>query len=474
MLKRIKRLRITYLKLIGEIVQDVEKIYRDLMSWMVKNPSEVLSARQDVQFQFLKKRFIYGDSMMQTTLMPYLLKPSGLEKIRYTSEVLDGVIEKVIRLYFEDNYVRGYYPIHFEVPKSWMHSESGYNRSTVINRHDILFDGKNLKYIEFNTDNPGGKGWVDYLCDLFAKTPLYQDIVSNVIVPKFEVLRGIHSATISAYNSWGKGSLEKARAAVVTFRNMGTHGDEQIVRDFFIENGIETNIIDPRDVEYRDGSIYSNGIRFDILLRSVKARYFLNYPREMVDFHKGVLSQAACMVNSWRALLGAEKSVISFLSNPMNHHYFTQEEVKVIKDHVPWTRMFDETVVLSPLGEEVSLKSYLLRHKDDLVIKPSAGAGGEGVMVGRTTDSIAWKDTIDEHMGSSNWVAQEYVEIPQIKMPVIQKNKIVIEQKFVNLSPYVIGGNFVGILGRVSDKDVINVSAGGGMIPVFYLKENSP
>ena len=164
--------------------------------------------------------------------------------------------------------------------------------------------------------------------------------------------------------------------------------------------------------------------------------------------------------------------MISFLTNPINHHYFTPEEVKIIKDHVPWTRMFDETVGLSPAGEEVSLKNYMLRHREDLVIKPSAGAGGEGVMVGRTTDPSAWKDTIDEHIGSPTWVVQEYVEIPQIKLPVIQKNKVVVESKFLNLSPYVFGGKYAGILGRVSARDVINISAGGGMIPVLPVKED--
>jgi len=450
-------------------VRELEKSYRDLMNWMVKHPNDVLAARQEFQFKLLKKRFLYGDSAMQTTLMPAFLKRESLEKIRYTSERLDAIIEKVIRLYFEDSYVRSYYPIHFEIPKSWLHSETGYQRASVINRHDVLFDGKNLKYIEFNTDNPGGKGWTDLLIMMFREHPLYRDLIDFSAQEDHAILQGIHDALLQCNQEFGGSS--KPRLALVSFRELGSHGDEEIVRDFFIERGIEANLIDPRDLELRNGGLYSNGVRFDLLLRSIKARFFLNYPREMVDFHQGVMSKAACMVNSWRALLGAEKSVISFLTNPINHHYFTAEEVKLIKDHVPWTRMFDETVVLSPAGEEVNLKSYLLKHREELVVKPSAGAGGEGVLVGRTTDPVKWKDTIDEHIGSPTWVAQEFVEIPQIRLPVIQKNKVVIENRYLNLSPYVFGGRYVGILGRVSSNDVINISAGGGLIPVFPVKE---
>ena len=40
----------------------------------------------------------------------------------------------------------------------------------------------------------------------------------------------------------------------------------------------------------------------------------------------------------------------------------------------------------------------------------------------------------------------------------------------MNISPYVFNGKYVGSLGRVSSKDVINVSAGGGIIPIFTMK----
>jgi hypothetical protein len=172
-------------------VRDLEKTYRDLVNWMVKHPNDVLAARQEIQFKLIKKRFVYGDSTMQTTLMPVFLKRESLERIRRTSEILDRVLEKIIRLYFEDDYVRSYYPIHFEVPRRWMHAETGYQRSTVINRHDILFDGKNLKYIEFNTDNPGGKGWTDLLEVLFRQHPLYKDLIDYSVEGDRPVLHGI-------------------------------------------------------------------------------------------------------------------------------------------------------------------------------------------------------------------------------------------------------------------------------------------
>lgn len=453
-------------------MRELEKTFRTLVQWMVKHPHEVLAARQEVQLKLLKKRFVYGDSAMQTTLTPVFLKRKSLDKIRRTSEILDALIEKVIALYFTDPYVRGYYPIHFEIPREWLHSETGYRRASVISRHDILFDGKNLKFIEFNTDNPGGKGWTDLLELVFREHPLYRDLIDFTEVTDRPVLRGLMESVLRCNEEFGGPS--RPRIALTSFRDTGSRGDEEIVRDYFIEHGIEANLLDARDLELRAGGLYSNQVKYDVMLRSIKAHFFLNYPRQLVDFHRGVQEKAACMVNSWRALLGAEKSVMSFITNPMNHHYFTAEEVRVIKDHVPWTRMFDESVVLSPEGQEVSLKAFLLENRERLVIKPSAGAGGYGVLVGRATDPVEWKETIEDHIGSPTWVAQEFVEIPRIELPIIKGNKVVVESRFLNLSPYVFGGKYVGVLGRVSSKDVININAGGGMIPVLPLRESRP
>lgn len=452
-------------------MRDLEKAYKSLTDWMIKHPQDVLSSRRQLQEKLLKKRFLYGDSAMQTTLMPVFLKRKSLEKIRYTSAVLDRVIDKVIDLYFVDEYVREYFPSHYEVPREWLHADPGYKKSTLLNRLDVIFDGKTLKYIEFNTDNPGGKGWVDMLEHLYLSHPLYSDFIDFSDVGDRSIVKAQFNAVMKAMEAYSVAE-SKPRVALVSFSGMGSRGDEEIVRDYFIEQGVESNLIDPRDFEYRNHGLYSNGVKFNAVIRSMTARFFLYHPRELKDFLKAATNKNVCVINSFRAVLGSEKSILSFLTNPLNHHYFTEEEARIIKAHVPWSRKFDETVTLSKEGEEVSIKRYMLQKREELVIKPSNGAGGYGVMVGKSTDPLAWAEAIEENIGSPGWIVQEYVEIPTVKLPVIKNNKVVMEQKFLNLSPYVFGGEYSGILGRVSDKSVINVSAGGGLIPVFPLKED--
>jgi len=90
--------------------------------------------------------------------------------------------------------------------------------------------------------------------------------------------------------------------------------------------------------------------------------------------------------------------------------------------------------------------------------------------VGKVTEKSEWTGCLEQNLGSPHWTVQEYIPVPQVEIPVIKQNKIKLEKKYFNLSPYVFGGKYAGVMGRMSENEVINVSAGGGMMPVFPLK----
>ncbi|MDQ7822466.1 MAG: glutathionylspermidine synthase family protein [Candidatus Eremiobacteraeota bacterium] len=453
------------------ILEQLDKEYRKLMHWMVKNPVEALEARRDFQERVIKKRCIHGEEPFNLTLMPLFLKEKSHGLLRDTTEQADRLIDKVVKLYFKDPYVHDYFP-YWNIPKEWIDADPLYPKPTVINRHDILYDGKKLKFIEFNTDNPGGIGWTDLYEELFREHPLYMKLIKEYEVNKERaIVKGLMDAILECYHAMN--FSEPPRVALVNFRGLaGNYPESEIVRDFFTEHGIEATITDARDFELKEGRLFAGSIKYPIIMRALRAEFYMRYPRDLRDFIKGVTGGAACVINSFRALIGSHKTIHSFLSNPLNSHYFSDNEVKFIKKYIPWTRRLDETVTLSVEGDEVILRSYMLANREKLVIKPSSGAGGYNVMVGKSTPELKWKETVEEYQGDPSWIVQEYMAIPEIKVPVIKKNKIVIESKFFNLSPYCIGGKYVGVLGRVSAKDVINISAGGGIIPVFPLRGN--
>ena len=60
---------------------------------------------------------------------------------------------------------------------------------------------------------------------------------------------------------------------------------------------------------------------------------------------------------------------------------------------------------------------------------------------------------------------QEYVPIPEEMFPTIDDGHVQMRLKRFNINPYCIGGRYVGMMTRISDQAVINVAAGGGILP---------
>lgn len=408
---------------------------------------------------------------MPITLSPLFLTQRVVHLIADVAEQLDKILDKVVRAYFEDEEVRSYYP-YPDIPKEWIEWEPGYSKPTNLSRHDAIYTkGKELKFIEFNTDNPGARGWYDTWEQIFRDHSSYRDFIAKFAPPsERRLLKGVQETLLTCYKEWG-GQKSNPRVALVSFKEFMVGSDDEIVRDYLIEQGLEANFVDPRDFEYRNGALYSGNVPFDIANLTLRCTYFKRFPSEMQDFLNAIRDRKICCVNHFRAIIAAHKQTLAFLTNEDHHHYFTPEEVECIKKYLPWTRKMDETVTISKEGTDIALQEYAIKHQEELVLKPSAGAGGYEVHVGKTTPKDKWMEVIQEAIGCPWWVIQAAVDIPEYEFPVLKDRKVVMEKKNLNLSPYIFRGKYCGCLARISDSKVINVSAGGGIIPVFALRD---
>ena len=73
---------------------------------------------------------------------------------------------------------------------------------------------------------------------------------------------------------------------------------------------------------------------------------------------------------------------------------------------------------------------------------------------------------MNQYIGDESWVVQEYVHIPTDIYPEIGEG-ISFKRKNVNINPFALLGKYSGTITRVSDSAVINVSAGGGLVPTL-------
>ncbi len=439
-------------------------------SWMESHPHEVIRQRMQFLEKLNKKRCSYGENTaLPITLTPLFLKDESQKLIARVAEILERAMDKVIVAYKHDQRVRDYF-LYTDIPEEWIDWDPGFKKPTVINRHDALFDGKNLKFIEFNTDNPGGRGWTGVYEKLFTEQDFCRDLIQNYVNEnRPHLLQLFLDSLLSCYREYG-GTAERPRIGLASYKQYLTGSDAEIVRDFCIEKGFESHFVDPRELEHRSGRLYSNNVPFDIINLSIRFVFFKRYPRELREFLAAIRERSVCTVNPFRAIIGSQKEIMSLMTNSENHDLFDEEEIEAIKEHIPWTRKLDETITLSPEGTDISLHEYLLKHRETMVLKPTGGAGGQGVYVGKITDKAQWEQAVEHTMGSSWWIAQEAMDIPEYEFPVLKDGKVIREKRNLNINPYVFNGKYAGMLGRVSSSKVVNVSSGGGLIPIFPLK----
>jgi hypothetical protein len=129
-------------------------------------------------------------------------------------------------------------------------------------------------------------------------------------------------------------------------------------------------------------------------------------PRIMSAFRAGNL----CLINGPVTSLLSNKLILALLSDYEVTNVFTGEEKEIIDTYVPWSRKIrpGETTYR---GEKIDcLEHYILSNRENLVLKPSVGLGGEGVCVGRKCSQELWKTAVKAAINGGNWLVQEFID----------------------------------------------------------------
>jgi hypothetical protein len=58
--------------------------------------------------------------------------------------------------------------------------------------------------------------------------------------------------------------------------------------------------------------------------------------------------------------------------------------------------------------------------------------------------------------------------------PTVEDGHVQMRLKRFNINPFGIGGRYAGMITRISDRAVINVSAGGGLLPSVVGRHKQP
>ncbi len=227
---------------------------------------------------------------------------------------------------------------------------------------------------------------------------------------------------------------------------------------------------DPTELRVKGDQVYYGDDCVDVAYRDYEVRDILELEEELgkpLDAMRQLFKQNR-MVSS---LVGDfdHKSCWEILTDPtIAERYFSQQECRLFRRHVLWTRIVGDRKTTLPHNVEGDLLEYLRTHREELVMKPNRSYGGEGVTIGASTPAADWEKLINEAVANTddteeNWVVQKATRLPVHEFPVVGKDGRVFAEQFYAVMGFAPTENGLGVMVRVSQKQVVNVAQHGGM-----------
>lgn len=453
------------------MIEHIGRVNMDYMVRLANDPkwaSEQLKRLDDFN---ATHGVVYGGKTIPVPIKPHFISPRQRRVMEVSLRRIMSALDKFVAHWLQNEELQEMWGVTDE-EMALYRGDPGYDQPIQIARLDAFLHDYKLKFLEFNCDSPGGTGYADMIhrgfLEMFAQNDMGRDwVVSNR-------RRQLHlaEALSACYADWrGRGHLDRPEnpyIIVSDWRDVGSLPDIDITIGHLREEGYDVDFADPRDLELKGGELWFQGKRVDVVYKRVIVKELVHEPaaQALAEAYK---AGTVCMVNSPRSVIVGNKKILAALRRPDVLAIMNPEERQVIRDTVPWTEVLrDDTAEFRDFV--IELKPFVQNNKDRLVLKAAQSYGGKDVFLGFETDATTWHSLIEEHIRDNAWIVQELVDIPKELFPEVGAEQVNMRLMNVNINPLAFGGRYSGCYTRISEKNVINVSFGGGMVPTMTLE----
>jgi hypothetical protein len=413
---------------------------------------------------------LYAGKPVPVPIKPHFISVQQRKLLEQSVARIHSALEKFILFWLDDEDLQRDWGVSDD-EMALYRVDPGYKNAIQIARFDAFLHDTDVKFLEFNCDSPGGTGYADTIHRGFLEMLRRNRLTGPFHVSTHSLLHLAETLT-ACYNEWranGHGDHpESPFIAVSDWRDVGTIPDIEITITHLRESGLDAVFADPRDLEHRDDGLYMADRRVDVVYKRVIVKELVSDPaaRPFADAYK---AGQVCLVNSPRSAIVGNKKILAAIRRPEIMARLGPLERQAVRDHVPWTEILRDAKV-DFQGFDVNLRDFVRDNKDLLVLKAAQSYGGRDVFLGFETPDEAWRALVDKHIAAGAWVVQELVKIPKELFPEVRDGQVDVALMNVNINPLVFGGKYVGSYTRLSKKNIINVSFGGGMTATMTLE----
>lgn len=423
-------------------IKDINREYIDL----------VLSNQEDYHgdYKLTVEKVKNSSAQYKGKPVPFLYHPFFIDnKIKNDFikivDILSSIGNKVTNKYIEDENFRK----KFGFPKlieELIQVDNGYDLNFPMGRFDVFYeDYDTFKFCELNTDGSSAMNEDNTIGKILLETKGLNDFNKNHKLSHFELFDSWVDDSIEIYSKYDS-SNKTPNVAIVDFIESGTSAEFEVFKDTYNAKGYNCIIADPRELEYRDGKLYFEDYRIDLVYRRMVTFELIDKAHEIPDFIEAYKNRGFCCIGSIKSQVIHNKIFFKVLHDEDTLELFTEEEIKFVKDHVPYTGIF---------GGEDEVFNTVLSNKDNYIMKPMDMNASQGVYVGRDLSYAEWEKNLKKDW-NNQYIYQEFVDNFTREYLVFRDGKFEVDDFSSVIGLFAYKEKFVGVYTRIGKQNVIS------------------
>jgi len=448
------------------------------------SPEAIHELSERVPEEARRRRVVYArdgvEDVINIMLRPIAVMPDQVSYFHIVSLTIVNALKRLPDLYIQDFAIREVVPLtHDEEKWLWDNwNQSHRENNPVFGRLDAMVDftspmwKDSLNFVEPNLSGVGG----------IHLAPNVEQVLNETVVPELKKQApGLQlEPGLDLRDMFIQEMLDHLEAigrpgGVICFIDPKYSGDGPVELDPLAEYanevfGVKIVHADPSELYVRSNEVWYEDTKIDLGYRDYEVRDLIYMEEEEgLDIRPmRILFRENRMVSSMAGDFD-HKSTWEVLTDPrFTEKYFTADDRHYFKRHVLWTRRLRERRTTDPDGQVIDLLEFTRKNQDLLVLKPNRSYGGDRVLLGPSLEEGEWEAAIQEAVtGEESWVVQRLARISVTEFPVIASDKSVHMEPFYTVMGFAPTKYGVAVLGRASQKQVVNVAQRGGMCAVL-------
>ncbi len=417
----------------------------------LKHPDRMKRAWEQLDVMLRERKMLFGGTPLPTSLKPHFIPRKVHQDWVLRTEQFSALLEKVAKTLASDEDMLkqlGFGPRALEL----FSIDSGLSRSTYNGRPDGLWDGKTLKFVEYNSDSPAMMTYTDRVQELQAELFPVCELSEEFGLEYPDRTSQLLGCTIDAYRERG-GDKEHPTIAIVDWAGQKTCDELVHTSLVFKAAGCHTIICDPRELSYRNGRLVGKNQEIDVVQRRVLFPEFVERHTEVTELLSAYRDGKVVMVNPLRSYLVGSKGILAMLCDAKGG--LSPSEMQLASELLPNSFTVDDE----------ARRKLVDGPPNQWVLKPVFGHGGHSVVLGCEVNGEEWRSAV-ANTKKGHWIAQERIAIPEYHLPD-QTDLHSMKPYFINWTPWIFGGRFAGGTSRCSANAKVSITQRGALLPAL-------